>query len=83
MRPAKETEQKDEEAQGQSIHLTPLRPRSNPLFLYLGGAAFSGLGLFLLTLFSGSVWLFLLYPIFIATLVLSLGLMALHLLRLF
>lgn len=83
MKPTSKAEQEDKTAPGQPVHLTPLRPRSNPLVLYLCGAAFSGLGLFLLTLFSGSVWLFLLYPIFIAILVFSLGLIALHLLRLF
>jgi fatty acid desaturase len=76
-------DQEEEGAQAQPVHLTTLRPRGNPLLLYLCGAAFSGLGLFLLTLFSGSVWLFLLYPLLIATLVLSIGLIALHLLRLF
>jgi hypothetical protein len=45
------------------------------------GIGISALGLFLLTGFAGNVWLFLLYPPLIALLLVSLGALALHLLR--
>jgi hypothetical protein len=64
-------------------HLKTLRPHNTILTWSLAGIAFSSLGLFVITGWSPSVWLFLLYPLLIAILVCSLSLLVLHLLRRF
>ncbi len=61
--------------------LIPLKPRRHVVWKSLGGIGFALLGLFLLTGFAPSVWLFLLYPPLILLLLLSLGTLAVHLLR--
>ena len=62
-------------------HLIPLKLRGNVVLRSLVGIGIAALGLFLLTGFSPSVWLFLLYPPLILLLLFSLGTLALHLLR--
>ena len=61
--------------------LIPLKPRRYVVWKSLGGIGLALLGLFLLTGFSPSVWLFLLYPPLILILLFSLATLALHLLR--
>lgn len=49
----------------------------------LCAAVLSAIGLFVVTGLAASPWLFLLYPLLIGTLIVSLGLLALHLLHRF
>jgi hypothetical protein len=61
--------------------LVPLRVRGNAGVWSVLVAAVCGLGLFLLTGLSPTPWLFLLYPLFIGGLLLSLAVLALALMR--
>jgi hypothetical protein len=76
-------EPEEHEEQSHSPHLTLLRPRANMLLWSLAGIALSSLGLFFLTGWAASAWLFLLYPMLIGIFLCSLGVLALHLLRRF
>jgi hypothetical protein len=60
-----------------------LRLRGNPMLWGLIGAIVSILGLFLIGGLAASPWLFLLYPLLIGLLLISLGVLALHLLHRF
>ena len=62
--------------------LIKLNVRGNVATWCLAGAVVSGIGLFLLTGLSPTPWLFLLYPLLIGALALSLAVLALQLLRL-
>lgn len=64
-------------------HLRPLRMRGSIAAWSLAGTVICAAGLFLLTGLAGSVWLFLLYPLLIGGLIVSLGTLALHLLHRF
>lgn len=76
-----EPEEHDDQSHAPNLML--LRPHKNLSYWAVAGVLLSSLGLFLLTGWSTSVWLFLLYPLFIAILIGSLSLLALHLLRRF
>ena len=64
-------------------HLKPLRMRGSIVKWSIAGTVLTLLGLLLLTGMSPTPWLFLLYPLLIAGLLLSLGALALHLLHRF
>ena len=66
-----------------SSHLKPLRIGGNILAYAVMGAVVAGEGLFLLTTLSVSPWLFLLYPVLIGVLLVSLSVIVLHLLHRF
>ena len=61
--------------------LKRLRVRGHVMAWSLTGVAVCTVGLLLLTGLAASPWLFLLYPLLIAGLLASLGVLALHLLR--
>jgi len=61
--------------------LTRLRLRGHGAKWCVAIAAGSGVGLFLLTGLSPTPWFFLLYPLLLGGLVISLGILALYLLR--
>ena len=64
-------------------HLKPVRLRGSVLAWAAVGILVSALGLLLITGLSGTPWLFLLYPLLIGVLLVSLGALALHLLHRF
>ena len=73
-------EEKQAALQTQREALRPVRFRPSTVRWGLAGILLSGGGLLLLTMLARSPWLFLLYPILIGTLLLSLGVLALALL---
>ncbi len=64
-------------------HLRKVRFRGKLLWLSLGGALIGGVGLFVVTGLANSPWLFLLYPLLIGLLLISLLVLALQLLQRF
>ena len=66
-----------------SSHLKPLRVTGNILAYAVVGAILAGAGLLLVTVLPVSPWLFLLYPVLIGVLLVSLSAIVLHLLHRF
>jgi hypothetical protein len=62
-------------------HLKRVRLRGSALAWAVPGAGVSALGLLLVTGLSNTPWLFLLYPLLIGALLVSLGMIVLHLLQ--
>lgn len=77
----------DEESERASIspergsHLKRVRLRGSALAWAIPSAGISGLSLLLVTGLSNTPWLFLLYPLLIGALLVSLGMIVLHLLQ--
>lgn len=64
-------------------HLRPVRLKGSVLAWACAGIVIGAVGLLLITGLSGTPWLFLLYPVLIGVLLVSLGALALHLLHRF
>ena len=77
------TEPKLPEEIGTKSHLKKIRLSGNVTIWYLIGVIFSVLGIFVTTSLSTTIWMFLLYPLFIGILLLSLNGLALQLMKRF
>lgn len=79
---ARPPEQNQEKPPGSS-RLRTIRMGRGILALALAGSGMSGIGLLVLTGLAPTPWLFLLYPVLIGCLMVSLSAMAMHLLHRF
>ena len=66
---------------GRGSHLKRVRLRGSVLAWAIPGVVITALGLLLVTGLSGTPWLFLLYPVLIGALLVSLSVIVLHLLQ--
>lgn len=71
----------EEDRKGRRSHLHKIRFRGRLLWAAVGGVAVGSVGLFLVTGLAASPWLFLLYPLLIGLVGVSLLVLALQLLR--